>query len=253
MSGRIAVGVSGAGSNLRALARRGRPRRARRRDRARLRRPGLPGARLGGGAGDRDGARPRRRRRGPRRRRSRRVAPDVVVLAGYMRIVGPAVLAAFAGRILNTHPSLLPAFPGAHAVRDALAHGARGHRLHGPPRRRDARRRPDRRPGGRRRSCPATTRRRSTRGSRPSSTGCCRARSRSCSPARSRSRRTADASRVDLERADAARPGAAPGAAVGVATRPGSSTFGRGPRRAAASSSSRPAARRGRCARPACR
>jgi phosphoribosylaminoimidazolecarboxamide formyltransferase/IMP cyclohydrolase len=51
--------------------------------------------------------------------------PDVVVLAGYMRIVGPRVLAAYAGRILNTHPSLLPAFPGAHAVRDALDHGAR--------------------------------------------------------------------------------------------------------------------------------
>ena len=50
-------------------------------------------------------------------------APDAVVLAGYMRIVGPAVLAAFEGRILNTHPSLLPAFPGAHAVRDALAYG----------------------------------------------------------------------------------------------------------------------------------
>jgi phosphoribosylaminoimidazolecarboxamide formyltransferase / IMP cyclohydrolase len=49
---------------------------------------------------------------------------DVVVLAGYMRIVGPAVLGAYAGRILNTHPSLLPAFPGAHAVSDALAHGA---------------------------------------------------------------------------------------------------------------------------------
>jgi phosphoribosylaminoimidazolecarboxamide formyltransferase/IMP cyclohydrolase len=50
---------------------------------------------------------------------------SVVVLAGYMRIVGPRMLAAFAGRILNTHPSLLPAFPGAHAVRDALAHGAK--------------------------------------------------------------------------------------------------------------------------------
>ena len=49
--------------------------------------------------------------------------PDVVVLAGYMRILGPAVLGAYEGRILNTHPSLLPAFPGAHAVRDALAHG----------------------------------------------------------------------------------------------------------------------------------
>ncbi|NJD27256.1 MAG: bifunctional phosphoribosylaminoimidazolecarboxamide formyltransferase/IMP cyclohydrolase [Chloroflexi bacterium] len=48
---------------------------------------------------------------------------DVVALAGYMRIVGPAVLEAFGGRIVNTHPSLLPAFPGGHAVRDALAHG----------------------------------------------------------------------------------------------------------------------------------
>jgi phosphoribosylaminoimidazolecarboxamide formyltransferase/IMP cyclohydrolase len=51
--------------------------------------------------------------------------PDLVILAGYMRIVGPLVLAAYPGRILNTHPSLLPAFPGAQAVRDALAHGAR--------------------------------------------------------------------------------------------------------------------------------
>jgi phosphoribosylaminoimidazolecarboxamide formyltransferase/IMP cyclohydrolase len=52
------------------------------------------------------------------------VGADLVVLAGYMRIVGPATLAAFPDRILNTHPALLPAFPGAHAVRDALAHGA---------------------------------------------------------------------------------------------------------------------------------
>ncbi len=51
------------------------------------------------------------------------VAPDVVALAGYMRIVGPRVLERFGGRILNTHPSLLPAFPGAHAVADALGHG----------------------------------------------------------------------------------------------------------------------------------
>ena len=47
--------------------------------------------------------------------------PDLVVLAGFMRLVGPAVLARFGGRTLNCHPSLLPAFPGAHAVRDALA------------------------------------------------------------------------------------------------------------------------------------
>ena len=51
------------------------------------------------------------------------VRPDAVVLAGYLRIVGPAILAAYPRRILNTHPSLLPAFPGAQAVRDALAHG----------------------------------------------------------------------------------------------------------------------------------
>ena len=49
---------------------------------------------------------------------------DLIVLAGYMRVVGPATLAAFPDRILNTHPALLPAFPGAHSVRDALAHGA---------------------------------------------------------------------------------------------------------------------------------
>ena len=51
------------------------------------------------------------------------VAPDAVVLAGYLRLVGPAVLGAFEGRILNVHPSLLPAFPGLHAARDALAAG----------------------------------------------------------------------------------------------------------------------------------
>ena len=50
-------------------------------------------------------------------------APDLVVSAGFMKIVGPAVLDAFGGRLINTHPALLPAFPGAHAVRDALAAG----------------------------------------------------------------------------------------------------------------------------------
>jgi phosphoribosylglycinamide formyltransferase-1 len=51
-------------------------------------------------------------------------APDLVVSAGFMKIVGPAVLDAYEGRLINTHPALLPAFPGAHAVRDALAAGA---------------------------------------------------------------------------------------------------------------------------------
>lgn len=52
-------------------------------------------------------------------------SPDLVVLAGFMRLVGPAFLDAFGGRVVNTHPALLPAFPGAHAVRDALAHGVK--------------------------------------------------------------------------------------------------------------------------------
>ena len=51
------------------------------------------------------------------------VEADVVVLAGYLRLLGPAVLDRFAGRILNVHPSLLPAFPGLHGARDALAAG----------------------------------------------------------------------------------------------------------------------------------
>ena len=50
---------------------------------------------------------------------------DLLALAGYMRILGPRTLAALPDRILNTHPSLLPAFPGATAVRDALDHGAK--------------------------------------------------------------------------------------------------------------------------------
>jgi formyltetrahydrofolate-dependent phosphoribosylglycinamide formyltransferase len=52
-------------------------------------------------------------------------APDLVVTAGFMRLLGPAFLARFGGRIVNSHPSLLPAFPGPRAVADALAHGVR--------------------------------------------------------------------------------------------------------------------------------
>ena len=50
-------------------------------------------------------------------------APDWVVSAGFMRILGQSFLGEFQGRVLNTHPALLPSFPGAHAVRDALAYG----------------------------------------------------------------------------------------------------------------------------------
>lgn len=50
---------------------------------------------------------------------------DLVVFAGFMRLVTPYFVKEFPDRIINIHPSLLPAFPGAHAHRDALAHGAR--------------------------------------------------------------------------------------------------------------------------------
>ena len=55
----------------------------------------------------------------------RRHEPDLVVCAGFMKILGATVLSHFAGRIVNTHPALLPSFPGAHPVRDTLAHGVK--------------------------------------------------------------------------------------------------------------------------------
>lgn len=51
--------------------------------------------------------------------------PDWVILAGFMKILAPAFLRRFEGRVVNTHPALLPSFPGAHGVRDALAHGVK--------------------------------------------------------------------------------------------------------------------------------
>lgn len=48
-----------------------------------------------------------------------------VVLAGFMRIVGPELVGAYAGRMLNLHPALLPSFPGAHGIRDALDWGVK--------------------------------------------------------------------------------------------------------------------------------
>jgi phosphoribosylglycinamide formyltransferase 1 len=52
-------------------------------------------------------------------------SPDLVVSAGFMKILGPRFLSRFYGRIVNTHPALLPAFPGAHGVTDALAYGVK--------------------------------------------------------------------------------------------------------------------------------
>ena len=51
--------------------------------------------------------------------------PDLVVSAGFMKILGSQFLSRFAGRVVNTHPALLPAFPGAHAVQEAMAYGVR--------------------------------------------------------------------------------------------------------------------------------
>ena len=55
----------------------------------------------------------------------RRYEVDLVCLAGYMRLLSPLMVSAFPGRILNIHPSLLPAFPGLHAQRQALEHGVK--------------------------------------------------------------------------------------------------------------------------------
>ena len=51
--------------------------------------------------------------------------PDLVVLAGFMKLVGPEFLRRFAGRTLNTHPALSPSFPGMHGPAEALAYGVR--------------------------------------------------------------------------------------------------------------------------------
>lgn len=51
--------------------------------------------------------------------------PDLVVSAGFMKLLGPVFLAAFPGRVVNTHPALSPSFPGMHGPADALAHGVK--------------------------------------------------------------------------------------------------------------------------------
>ncbi|MFT3833990.1 MAG: phosphoribosylglycinamide formyltransferase [Micropruina sp.] len=51
--------------------------------------------------------------------------PDLVVSAGFMKLVGPTFLDRFGGRTINTHPALLPSFPGMHGPRDALEHGVK--------------------------------------------------------------------------------------------------------------------------------
>ena len=57
--------------------------------------------------------------------RCQQYRPDLIVCAGFMKLVGKAFLDRFAGRCLNTHPALLPSFPGMHGVRDALDYGVK--------------------------------------------------------------------------------------------------------------------------------
>lgn len=54
-----------------------------------------------------------------------KVGAELLVLAGYMRLIGPTLLTEFQGRIVNIHPSLLPSFPGKDAIGQALAAGAK--------------------------------------------------------------------------------------------------------------------------------
>lgn len=58
-------------------------------------------------------------------RRIRDHQPDLLISAGFMRLLGSRVLESYPNRIVNTHPALLPSFPGTHAVRDALGYGVR--------------------------------------------------------------------------------------------------------------------------------
>jgi phosphoribosylglycinamide formyltransferase-1 len=55
----------------------------------------------------------------------REARPDLIVLAGYMRILGHAIVREFAGKMMNIHPALLPSFTGLHAQRQALEHGVK--------------------------------------------------------------------------------------------------------------------------------
>ena len=59
--------------------------------------------------------------------RAARLAPDLIVLAGYMRIIAPAVVEAWRGRMINTHPSLLPKYPGLHTHQRAIDAGDAEH------------------------------------------------------------------------------------------------------------------------------
>lgn len=127
---RLAVLASGEGTNLQAILAAGLPVAVLLTDRpgaacvARAERAGVPVEEAPGPPRDADPA----ARQAYDADLVRRLAAhdvDTVALAGFLRVLSPAFLAAFPGRVYNVHPSLLPAFPGLHAVRRALARGVR--------------------------------------------------------------------------------------------------------------------------------
>ena len=118
--------------------------------------------------------RPRRSTTWPWSTPSREAEPDLVVLAGYMRIVSPALLKAFPWRVINLHPALLPAFPGTTSIGDALRLRGQGDRGDGALRRRGRRHRPGHRPGAGAGGGRRHRRRRWRRASTRWSTSCCR-------------------------------------------------------------------------------
>ncbi len=96
---------------------------------------------------------------------------ELVVMAGFGTVLDKPVHDAYPGQILNTHPALLPAFRGWHAVEEALAAGVKVTGLHGARGHARGRRRADPRPGGRAGAGRTTPSSRCTSGSRPSSAG----------------------------------------------------------------------------------
>ena len=102
---------------------------------------------------------------------SPRTTPALVVLAGFMRVVGAAMVARFHGRIINVHPALLPLFPGTDGPAQALRGARARERLHRARRRQRRRHRADHRAGGRARAARTTTPTACTRASSAPSTG----------------------------------------------------------------------------------
>ena len=171
---RVGVLASGSGTILRAMLDRQLP------DRGRAGRPSVRGARdrrrAPGSAPSSSSApisadlRPGGLHEGSRAALERHDV-DLVAIAGFGTILSESFVDAFGARAVNTHPALLPAFKGWHAVRDSARRGSEGHRLHRPPRHRRGRRRARSSPRRRYRCSTTTPRRPCTNASSRSSAG----------------------------------------------------------------------------------